>query len=124
MADYEINYSDIRSDSSADGMIITVEVARDGTYLGRTAGIVPGIDYRRKYKEGRRLTLFFDGRHGIWRSSSPRRSGKASSGTPGSWRFRSCRSTPSAQRAGPVRQHACRARRGRPPAQGEHLAER
>ena len=61
MADYEINYSDIRSDSSADGMIITVEVARDGTYLGRTAGIVPGIDYRRKYKEGRRLTLFFDG---------------------------------------------------------------
>ncbi len=61
MADYDIEYCDSRSDMTHDGMVITVEVARDGTYLGRTAGLVPGIDYRRKYKEGRRLTLFFDG---------------------------------------------------------------
>jgi hypothetical protein len=61
MADYDINFADNRADMSRDGMIVTVEVTRDGTYLGRTAGIVPGIDYRRKYKEGRRLTLFFDG---------------------------------------------------------------
>jgi hypothetical protein len=61
MADFDITYADTRSDMSHDGMIITVEVTRDGTYLGRTAGLVPGIDYRRKYKEGRRLTLFFDG---------------------------------------------------------------
>jgi hypothetical protein len=61
MADYEIHYSDIRSDTSRDGMIITIEVTRDGTYLGKTGGLVPAIDYRRKYKEGRRLTLFFDG---------------------------------------------------------------
>ena len=61
MADFEIRYSDNRSDQSRDGMIITVEVARDGTYLGKTSGIVASADYRRKYKEGRRLTLFFDG---------------------------------------------------------------
>lgn len=61
MADYDINFADTRSDISHDGMIITVEVTRDGTYLGRTAGLVPGIDYRRKYREGRRLPLFFDG---------------------------------------------------------------
>lgn len=61
MADYDINFADNRSDMTRDGMIITVEVTRDGTYLGQTAGLVPGIDYRRKYKEGRRLTLFFDG---------------------------------------------------------------
>ena len=61
MADYDINYADTRSDMSHDGMIITVEVTRDDTYLGQTAGLVPGVEYRRKYKEGRRLTLFFDG---------------------------------------------------------------
>jgi hypothetical protein len=61
MTDHEIHYCDIRSDMSLDGMIITLEVTRDGKYLGKTAGIVPAIDYRRKYKEGRRLTLFFDG---------------------------------------------------------------
>lgn len=61
MTDYDINFADNRSDMSHDGMIITVEVTRDSTYLGRTAGFVPGVDYRRKYKEGRRLTLFFDG---------------------------------------------------------------
>jgi hypothetical protein len=61
MADYDISFSGNRSDMSHDGMIITVEVARDGTYLGLTAGLMPGVDYRRKYKEGRRLTLFFDG---------------------------------------------------------------
>ena len=61
MADFDINFAENRSDMSNDGTIITVEVTRDGTYLGRTAGLVPAIDYRRKYKEGRRLTLFFDG---------------------------------------------------------------
>jgi hypothetical protein len=61
MTDHEITYSGNRSDSSCDGMVITVEVARDGKYLGQTSGIMPGADYRRKYKEGRRLTLFFDG---------------------------------------------------------------
>jgi hypothetical protein len=61
MADYDINYADIRSDMTHDGTIITVEVTRDGTYLGQTAGLVAAVDYRRKYKEGRRLTLFFDG---------------------------------------------------------------
>ena len=61
MADYEIRYSDVRSDMSRDGMIISVEVTKDDQYLGKTAGIVAGSDYRRKYKEGRRLTLFFDG---------------------------------------------------------------
>jgi hypothetical protein len=61
MADYEIVYSDARSDVSSDGMVISVEVAKDGQYLGKSAGLVPGVDYRRKYKEGRRLTLFFDG---------------------------------------------------------------
>jgi hypothetical protein len=61
MADYDISFSGNRSDMSHDGMVITVEVAKDGKYLGLTAGLMPGIDYRRKYKEGRRLTLFFDG---------------------------------------------------------------
>lgn len=61
MTGYDINFADIRPDMSRDGTIITVEVTRDGTYLGRTAGLMPAIDYRRKYKEGRRLTLFFDG---------------------------------------------------------------
>ncbi|MCD9622846.1 hypothetical protein [Rhabdothermincola salaria] len=61
MADYDINFSDKRPDMTRDGMIVTVEVTRDGTYLGQTAGIVAGSDYRRKYKEGRRLTLLFDG---------------------------------------------------------------
>jgi hypothetical protein len=61
MADYDITYSGNRSDMSHDGMIITVEVARDGEYLGLTAGLLPGIEYRRKYKEGRRRTMFFDG---------------------------------------------------------------
>jgi hypothetical protein len=61
MTGYDINFADNRPDMSRDGTIITVEVTRDGTYLGRTAGLIPAIDYRRKYKEGRRLTLFFDG---------------------------------------------------------------
>jgi hypothetical protein len=61
MADYDISFSGNRSDMSQDGMVITVDVAKDGKYLGLTAGLMPGIDYRRKYKEGRRLTLFFDG---------------------------------------------------------------
>jgi hypothetical protein len=61
MADYDICFSGNRSDMSRDGMIITVEVTRDGEYLGLAAGLLPGVDYRRKYKEGRRLTLFLDG---------------------------------------------------------------
>jgi hypothetical protein len=93
MADYDISFSGNRSDMSHDGMIITVEVARDGTYLGLTAGLMPGVDYRRKYKEGRRLTLFFDGaaRHLAELVADDIRSVR-----PGSWRRRWCRSTPSA----------------------------
>ena len=123
MADYDINYADTRSDMSHDGMIITVEVTRDGTYLGQTAGLVPGVDYRRKYKEGRRLTLFFDGaaRHLAELVAEEIRSGTFRE----TWQLEVPMvelSASACQRARPVRQHARRSHRGRSPAPRHHLS--